>query len=250
MNPDDPTHSTLMAPRELAGPLPRRARLYSTDGRNLLLIALLFFACGAIFTVSYCAEAIKQTQARAALRSDSAVVAGEVTGFSIGRWAPTVVEYTFTYNGTAYSGKAKEPRSSGPWTAFNESDKIFVRFLPSNPAVNHPAAWEWSALMGLDSIIFQIFLLTMSGVALIVLLRDRKLARDGTPAAGEVVACTPKNRQFQVSYEFCTESGQLIKGESGSRDPYEVGARIWILYIPQNPGRNHSYPLDFFEIAE
>lgn len=237
-------------PEEFAGPLPRKVRLYSTDGRNLFAIAVLFLICGAIFTVSYCSEAIKQTRQRAVLRANGSNVVGEVTGFSIGRWAPTVVKYRFVVNGVTYSGRAKEPRNPGPGTALNESDQLLVRYLPSDPEINHPDAWEWSALMGLDSIVFQAFLVTMSILTLTILFRDRKLARDGKAAPGVVTSCTPKDRQFQVEYEFRREDGVLMRGKSGSHDPYQAGARIWILYLPQSPNRNRGYPLPFFEVAD
>jgi hypothetical protein len=64
-----------------------------------------------------------------------------------------------------------------------------------------------------------------------------------------VTSCTPKDRAYRVDYEFRTEGGTLINGHIDSKDSYETGTRIWILYLPQRPQRNHRYPLDFFEVA-
>jgi hypothetical protein len=240
----------LMAPSELAGPLPRTVTLnFDGDARYLLLIVLLFFFGGAIWLGWKGYDDVQQSQHRAVLRSDGREVVGEVTGFSFGRDRPTTVNYRFTVHGVTYSGSADEPRTPGPSTSLNKSDKILVRFLPSNPAINHPDAWEWSAFIGLEYIAFQVFFMAMGGLALAVLWRDRKLAREGKVAEGVVTSCTRKDRSFRVEYEFRTEDGVPVKGSSDSVDEYGASARIWILYLPQRPRRNHIYPLSFFDVA-
>jgi hypothetical protein len=90
----------------------------------------------------------------------------------------------------------------------------------------------------------------MGGLALAVLLRDRKLARHGKFAAGTVTNCARHDRWFRVDYEFRTEDGVLTTGHNDFKDEYGAGARIWILYLPQKPQRNHSYPLSFFSVVE
>jgi hypothetical protein len=242
--------AALTAPSELAGPLPRRVTLnFDGDARYLLIIVLLFFVGGGIWLVWKGYNDVLQFQHRTVLRSDGRDVIGEVTGFSFGRERPTTVNYRFTVHGVTYSGSADEARTPGPGTSLNKSDKILVRFLPSNPAINHPKAWEWSAFIGLEYIAFQVFFMAMGGLALAVLWRDRKLAREGRVAEGVVTNCTRKNGSFRVEYEFRTEDGVPVKGNSDCVDEYGASARIWILYLPQRPRRNHIYPLSFFDIA-
>ena len=98
--------------------------------------------------------------------------------------------------------------------------------------------------MNLDEDIFTIFLVTMAGIGVAYLLRERKLARKGRAAAGLVTSCTPQKNSFQVEYEFHTEEGESLKGKCDSQDRYEVGATIWIIYLPRKPKRNRPYPLD------
>lgn len=160
------------------------------------------------------------------------------------------MKYRFTVDGRTYFGRATEPEASGPWYALRRSGPILIRFIPSNPAINHPAAWEWSALMYRDEIALWIYLLTLWGIGLALLMRDHKLAREGKVAAGVVIRCTPRNRGFRVEYEFRTEEGVSLKGKCVCADPYEAGATIWILYLPRKPKRNRSYPLAYYSAAD
>jgi hypothetical protein len=239
-------------PSELAGPTPRKVQLSFSegDGRYLLLIVLVFFVGGLIFLVWKAYDDIQQFQQRALLRGDAREVVGEVTGFSFGRYSPTSVNYRFTVNGVTYSGEALEPANPGRGTSRDKADKILIRFLPSNPAINHPDAWEWSAAIGWYFVVGEVFFTSMGGLALAVLLRDRRLAREGKVAAGIVTGCARDDRWFRVDYEFRTEGGVLMKGHNDFKDEYGAGARIWILYLPQKPRRNHNYPLSFYTVVE
>jgi hypothetical protein len=158
------------------------------------------------------------------------------------------VYYTFVIGGTSFSGKAEIPNGQG--IALHESDKISVRFLPSNPAINHPDAWEWSPLMSLVPIIFAIISIGFGGAALAILFRERRLVREGTAVPGIVTGCIRKDRGFQVEYAFRTEQGISIRGKSGSTDQFEAGANVWILYLSKNPRRNHLYPLPDYSVVE
>src|SRR5258708_2061676 len=138
----------LNVPSELAGPLPRKVQMSEGDARRLLVIVLLFFVGGSITLGWTCYYDVTQFQQRATLRTDGSEVLGEVTGFSFPRYAPMSVVYRFTANGLTYSGSATESATAGPDTSLSKGDKIPIRFSPSNPAINHPSAWEWSPAIG------------------------------------------------------------------------------------------------------
>ena len=247
MNLGSSNHGTPMVPDELTGPLPRKVEMDSTDARFLFAVVLIFLVGGAISCGWYTFNSIKQVHQRAALRSDGREVVGEVTGLPTGR-GTEFVKYSFTFEGKDFSGKARIPGHAG--IVLHEQDRIVIRFLPSDPTVNHPDAWEWSALMGLGSIGFQIFCAVIVCVALIFLRRERRLAREGKAALGVVTSCTRKDRQFRVDYDFRTEDGIPMTGGSGCKDSYEAGTCIWILYLPQKPQRNRAYPLPDYRIIE
>jgi hypothetical protein len=248
MNPQSSNAETPMIPAELTGPLPRKVEMDSTDARFLFAVVLIFLVGGTIACGWYAFGSIKQAHQRAALHSDGRVVVGDVVGLSLGRGGKEFVEYSFTFRGADFIGKARVPDHSG--IVLHERDHILIRFLPSDATVNHPDAWEWSAFMGLDSIGFLIFCAIMVCVALIVLHRERRLAREGKAALGVVTRCTPKDRQFRVDYDFRTEEGIPMAGGCDCKDSHETGSCIWILYLPQRPQRNRAYPLSDYRVIE
>lgn len=236
------------APAELTGALPRKVRLNSSpDAKWGLTVVLVFFVGGLIFLGWWGYYEVKQFQRRAILRIDSRVVVGKVTGFSFERYAPMGVFYKFTVNGVTYSGEAKVPHEG---TSLEKADKVPIRFLPSNPAINHPDAWEWSAAIGWYYTVGEIWLTSMGGFVFAVFWRDRRLAREGKVAAGVVTSCKRDDRRFDVEYDFRTEDGLPMKGKSDCADEYGAGARVWILYLPRKPKRNQMYPLSYFEVVE
>lgn len=239
-------------PRELAGPPPRRVRLnLSTgDGRFLLGIVLCCFVGGSIALGWNCYDDFGQLLDRAALRTNHREALAEVTGFSFGRYSPMAVIYRFSVQGIPYTGEATEPNTPKSGTSFSKGDQITIRYLPSNPNVNHPDAWEWSPAIGWHYFVGELFFTVLGGLAAVVLWRDRRLARHGRAAAGVVVSCVRKDPSFHVEYQFRTEGGVSIRGDSESMDEYVAGARIWVLYLPQRPQRNHIYPMLYHSVTE
>jgi hypothetical protein len=242
--------ATQEVPLELAGPPPRAVTLNfdGDDARFAVAVILLFFVGGGIALGWGSYRDVQQYKHRALLRSDGRDVVGEVTRISSGRGSVTA-HYRFNVNGVTYFGTALEPDTRAPGASPNQLDKIPVRFLPSNPTINHPGAWEWSPYTELVPRLFLIFFFSMGTVLLVYLCRQRKLVRHGKPAAGIVTSCIRKNRTFWVEYEFQTENGSRLTGHGDSTDSYEAGAPIWILYLPQRPSRNGVYPLSLFDVA-
>jgi hypothetical protein len=247
MNLEVPGHETPKMPVGLAGPLPRKVEMASDGTYYLTWMVLLFIVGGSLLCGWYIFDSIKQAHQRTVLRSDGREVVGEVTGLPTGR-GTEYVKYTFTFNGKNFWGKARIPNHAG--IVLHEQDKILIRFLPSYPAINHPYGWEWSALMDVVPVGFQIFFALLVIVALIFLRRERRLLREGKAVQGVITSCTPHDRQFKVKYEFRTEEGILMTGHSNCKDSYETGSSIWILYLPKRPQRNCSYPLPDYCVLE
>jgi hypothetical protein len=209
---------------------------------------LLFFLGVFIILGHLVYDDVKQFHQRAALSGNVREVVGDVTGFTFAQYSPTSIDYEFTVNGVTYSGEALESATPGRGKRFEEGDSILIRFLPSDPAINHPDAWEWSLTIGWSSALFVIFLTSIGGFEFVLLLRDRKLARVGKAAAAMVTSCTPKGRSFHVEYEFHAD-GTAVTGTNDGKDEYETGARVWVLYLPDKPQRNHIYPLSLYSVV-
>jgi hypothetical protein len=233
-------------PSELRGPLPRRVQMNSPNASFVLVVVVVCLGLGSIAVGYDCFSILKQIGQRTDLRRDGRDTVGRVSAMHSGRGGSTV-RYTFTANGTNYLGKAQMPNYR---LVLHESDQIAVRYLPSDPTVNHPADWEWSGLTDVIPEALALFFVAVGSVALVVLLRDRKLAREGKVAEGIVTDCAADKQQFRVEYQFSTDDGARIEGHSSCSERYEVGACIWIIYLAKKPRRNHSYPLELFRVAE
>jgi len=250
MNFASSDRAALEVPSELAGPLPRKVAMSSDgDARQLLMLVLLFFVGGGIWLGWKVYDDVQQFQQRAILRTDGREVVGEVTGLSYPRGGPTKVKYRFTVHGVVYAGNAAEPGILGSGPLLHKSDQIIVRFLPDNPEINHPDDWEWSPYIGIVPIAFQVFFFAMGTFLLVILLRERKLAREGKAASATVTSCTRSDKSFSIEYEFRTEDGVPMRGKSDRAEEQKVGAQIWILYLPQRPRRSQIYPLSDFDVA-
>jgi hypothetical protein len=234
-------------PRELVGSTPRKVRL---AGNGLIFGGMfaLFLVLAIVAIPSFCIHAIKQAHNRAALRRDGQDAVGVVTKMRFGgRASMPSVSYAFSANGKAFTGWAFLPH--GP-VDLHESGPIVVRFFRADPKINHPVQWEWSVLMETPSIAGLILFGTCGAIYLASLYRERKLATTGIPADGIVESCVRKNRVYWLKYRFSTKDGKEREGKGYCDDPQKSGTRIWILYLPRNPGRNGVYPLSNYKIEE
>jgi len=248
-NPERSGDFTEARPTELSAPVPRKVRMDTSGGRFLFVTVLFCFAWGTAILAFHVYRAIGETRERDTLRRDGREAAGTVISEAGHRGAPASVSYAFSFDGVTYLGKAEMPVFRR--MIIRKSDPITILFLPSNPAINHPEPWEWTALGEIDMAeILAPFLIAMGCIALMLVVRDRKLAREGKVAKGVVVQSTPDKTGFRLTYEFHTDDGAVVTGSCDSTEEYGKGANIWVLYLPKRPRRNHSYPLDLFSIIE
>jgi hypothetical protein len=231
-------------PEELSGPVPRRIRL---SGNTSFLPFVFLIGVTVIGCLWYCKHVVVQMQQRSALRQDGIEVLGEITSLKRAGRGPDVVKYTFTANDGIVSGMANVPPALMRDLA--ESTVINIRYLPSTPAINHPAAWEWSLSSEWLAIFMLMGFLTACIVTSTVFYRERKLLGWGKPVTGIVTNCRVSGRGIiSIEYEFRTETGVQVRGSGNSPDQQETGAGICVLYLPENPRRNLPYPVPDFYI--
>lgn len=226
-------------PSELAGPLPRKIRL----SPNLTYQQIVFtvgMGLFAILVLWMCIGAVHQMRQRTALRQRGAEVIGEMTHLGRAGKAGYMVHYTFAANGRTFSGNAEVPDEL--MHSLGDSNSLTVRYLPSDPRINQPAAWEWSFLQFCIGISIPMIIVAGSGIWLKTLYRRRQLLKLGTPVAGVLTQCARKWFSFSFKYEFSTYSGKTVRGSGRSSVWQDIGADIWILYLPQNPSHNVPYP--------
>ena len=239
------------APSELTGPLPRRLRM-RPNGIQMATAASVMLALGIFFILFPGWKMAKKMQTTAALRTDGRDAVGEITRLWEERekYSNLHVGYTFTINGASYTGESDVPYQL--WQSIRQASSLPIRYLPANPAMNHPAEWEGPNFSGMWLLGSASFILPflISVAFFTILLSERKLVGKGLLAAAVVKNCSSGRRGFSVMYEFRTQDENVITGRGWSPCRHEIGTSVWVLYLPQNPRRNQPYPLLTYRVAE
>jgi len=192
-----------------------------------------------------------RTAARAeALRSQGRETSGEVERVwrTSGKESHNMVRYAFSANGVRLQGESRVPPSL--WNGVRKSGFLPIRYLPSDPNINHPAGWEDRP----DAAWMQFILpgvMAISGIVLVITLRRQaEMTAEGLPAVGVVTRCVSVKGGWAVRYRFRMKGGAVASGASQVRRRMEVGATICVLYLPQNPRRNQVYPTTLYRVTQ
>jgi hypothetical protein len=238
---------------DLIGPPQRKIEL---TGSGIALVMMTTAIIG-IATIWFCfiaAEAARQFQIRTALQGAGNEIDGQIVGIrNPMRALKEYVDYTFIADGRTYSGQAIVPLEDFHIIRLNSG--LSIRYLPENPAVNHPADWEWSAVHELSAYFVLILLVGFGMISFILpqILFERRMTAEGLATTGAVTKCRVSGRGDQfitLTYEFHTQDGSSVQGRGSSKAEQEIGARIPILYLSQNPKKNIPYPTSTWRIAK
>ena len=168
-------------PSELSGPVPRRIR-FSDSSRLLPFVLAALIGLTFIAGILYSVYAVGQVQRRSALRRNGVDAEAKITFLGRVGKGGYVVRYTFTTVDGPVSDKAEVP--SELVSSLEGSTTTTIRYLPSNPAINHPATWEWSLLSEWPMIFVLIGFLTVGAVPSAMLHRQRNVLALGKPVPG------------------------------------------------------------------
>jgi len=227
------------APRELTRALPRETQL-TARGRFMLVMAWMFLIAAVPLYVWMHNDVARKTSQNELLRTQGQEANGEIARLWSGdRGRQHMVGYAFTANGVRVRGEAAVPSSQ--WAVLQKAGFLPVRYLPSNPAINHPAAWEASTNLWMPSIAPAI--LVAGGAFLLwTLRRQNRLTAEGVPAPGVVTRCVRVKNGWMVRYQFRLRDGTLGKGRCQTQRRLEAGTSVCILYRADNPRSNGVYP--------
>lgn len=234
------------------GPPPRRVQL-TGNGIASAVVAAAFIGIAVIYAGFVASEAVRQMEIRSALRGGVTQTMGKVeTLRSPFHAIKEYVGYTFIADGKTYAGEAIVPPAEIHTVSLNSD--LPIRYLPENPAVNHPVDWEWSVISEWDAYFIPILVVGLGCMFFITpqLLFERRMAVEGVVAIGVVTKCSVSGRGgsfINLTYDFRTREGSSVQGRGRFQARRQIGAKIAVLYLPQNPRRNIPYPISTWRIA-
>jgi hypothetical protein len=243
---DDQIPSTReLSLHEINAKIPRKVS-QSADTKIALTFTLFVFGIFVIFTGWYVYSKVQEARQIKAVSREGLDAPARVTKVLPSRHGSWVY-YSFRFAGKVYQGEVNSQDMI--WDA-HVGENIPIRFLPSDPSVNHPTPWDlW---MWPDIVYVSVLLVTFGAFAKLVLFlyRERRLARIGLVTEGEVIACAPKGKTFRVDYEFYDENHTQFDGANEDSEEYKSGSSIRVIYLRKNPKRNDTYPMSSYETVD
>jgi hypothetical protein len=233
-------------PRELARALPREVSM-SVRGTFMAILSVVFLVATVPLFIFVRNQDLRQAAPGELLRTQGREAQGEVTRL----WRQTnpntpMVTYEFSAGDRRLEGNASVPEKL--WNAVRKAGFLPIRYLPSDPSINHPVAWQDPPPPVWLPFFLPAFLVGCSIVLVVSLRRQARLAAEGCPSVGVVTGCYRVKRRWSVRYQFRTKDGVTAKGSSRLDHPLDTGAAICVLHLPENPRRNQIYPLPLYRV--
>jgi hypothetical protein len=159
------------------------------------------------------------------------------------RW----VAYQFSAGGGLFEGRSKAPRRQ--WDHLTVGTHLPVRYVRSNPSLNHPSGWPANTLPVWVPFLIAGLMVVSGGVVWLPIRSQYRLLSDGRPAPATITRYQHIQHGKVFYYEFPVLSGSVAKGRSGpSHRPPEIGSTICVLYSPDDSARSAPYPFSLVKI--
>ena len=158
-----------------------------------------------------------------------------------------LVSYRFTVEEREYVARKKVPTQI--WQTLKAGSSLPVRFLPSNPKVNHPIEWDETPMPNWVPYLVSGELAVIAVILAMLLRKQVRLLTEGRPAPGIVTGQRRTKDGTVIRYEFTLLNGATAKGRGQSRRPPAIGNPVCVLYDPENPRRNAPYPLSLVKLT-
>jgi hypothetical protein len=228
---------------------PRPVRLTGA-GKAVLRVAVALFVGALAAGIALEFVASREAEAQRLLQEQGVNTEGRITRLwrSRGEDKQPWVAYRFTAQGHVYERRAKAPLRI--WRNLQVGSDLPVRYLPSNPVLNHPCDWQQKPMPAWIPYLVAAGLAVPGRLVMLGIRSQRRLLAEGRPAPALVTRHTQTQHGKTIHYEFPVLSGAIAKGRSGpTRKPPAPGATICVLYEPENPRRNAPYPLSLVKPA-
>ena len=160
------------------------------------------------------------------------------------------MSYRFEVDGQVVTGSTRVPRDR--WRVLHVGDKVPVRYLPSNPALNHPEEWQMGVTPAFVAFLVPAMFIGLAVLMGVMVSRQSRLLSEGRPTPGIVLKTRRSDKNALVWYEFRVLSGAVRKGRSsaGRRGLPAEGSVVCVIYDPDNPRRNAIYPFPLVRLED
>ena len=159
------------------------------------------------------------------------------------------VRYRLEVQGREFVSSPSVPRRI--WDTLKVGSTIPVRYLPADPAINHPADWDVRVTPWWLAFLVPAMFGGLAWIMALLIRRQWRLLGEGRPAPGIVTGLKKSDKAVSVLYQFRLLSGAIHKGRGAtgtSKSVPAVGAVVCVLYDPENPRRNSLYPLSLVRL--
>jgi hypothetical protein len=228
---------------------PRELRLIA-NGMVVLVVAAILGAAAPVVGIGLEYKARNDAARAAGLRDRGVAAEAEVTRLwrSRGDRRQPWMAYRYAANGRDYEGQAKLRLQE--WNQLRVGTRVPLRHLRDEPQIHELQGRGTSpAVPGLS----YAAALVLAVLALAVtqpLRRQRRLLSEGRAAPGRVTALRKEQHGHVYDFDFDLLTGAVRQGKAGpSHKPPAVGARICVLYDPDDPRRHATYPLSLVRLA-
>jgi hypothetical protein len=221
----------------------------SRQGMAMAVMGAVFLAGSPVLGLFLEAKAVRERDERQLLHDEGRAATARIMRL----WrdgkdsSEHMVGYRFPAETGDVEGRARVPAKI--WKELQAGGTLAVRYVPSQPKINHPADWPMNVIpRWLGLLLTPLFWIAPTIFALVI-RRQMRLLTEGRPAQGIVTSVKRTDKAMQISYEFRLLSGATAKGKStAGRRPPAVGSAVCVLYDPENPRRNALYPLQLVRL--
>jgi len=212
-------------------------------GIALLVVAAMMLLGAVAAGISLRGTASRQAQEYRLLSDQGVNTDAQITRVwrGTGKDQQHLVSYRFTFQEREYAARKGVPPRI--WQTLKAGESLPVRFLPSNPKVNHPSGWDDAPMPPWAPYLVFAAMVAVASVLAMLIRKQMQLLTEGRPAPGIVTGHRRTKDGTVIRYEFQLLNGATAKGRSQTRRPPAIGSPICVLYDPENPRRNAPYPL-------
>jgi len=221
----------------------------SAGGITMIVLAVLFIAIGIGIGITMTKQSHTKAENAERLANEGVETTATITRVwrTGGKSDRRMVGYQFIAGGNEIHSTASPPRDI--WVTLHAGDSLPVRYVPSEPEINHPTAWAGSPTPPWLPWMMLVLFVWPAGLFAWLIRRDWRLLEEGRPAPG-VITKIRHAKQTILYYEFRLPSGEVKQGRcGGGRRGTGIGDAVCVLYDPENPRRNAVYPLQMVKLA-